>query len=166
MTTYNFARQLDKGQKAEVFLDKFFSEHFDYTVLTVTREQQQRGIDRTFIKRGATQFRFTVEYKTDWTASRTGNVFVETVSVDSANKPGWAFASQADLLIYYVPGDDLIYVMFLSKLRRMLPRWQGQYPSAPPIPNKGYNTLGLLVPMHEFEQHSKQVINIADHNTP
>src|SRR3990172_11868068 len=166
MKTYKFATQLDKGQKAEVYLDNFFTVNFDFAVTLATDEQQRQGIDRIFVKRHGRRAQFTVEYKTDWTAARTGNVFIETVSVDSLNKPGWAFASTADLLIYYVPGDNLIYVMFLSKLRRMLPRWQGQYPSAPPIPNKGYNTLGLLVPMHEFEQHSKQVINIADHNTP
>lgn len=44
---------------------------------------------------------------------------------------GWAVTSQADLLIYYVPGAWVIYVMPLAVLRAHLPRWSQQYPTRP-----------------------------------
>ena len=41
-------------------------------------------------------------------------------------------------------------------LRRCLPRWQRQY-QARKIPNQGYCTHGLLVPLDEFERIAQRV---------
>lgn len=153
--TYDFKEQLTAGEKSEKFLDGIFSK--DYSVVPVGMDEQRQGIDRIFTRADGTTF--AIEYKTDWTASRTGNAFVETVSVDTANKPGWAYSSQARYLIYYVPGDSLIYVIEFGRLRVHLQRWVNQYPQRA-IPNKGYRTRGLLVPLAEFEKIAKQVISI------
>ena len=34
--------------------------------------------------------------------------------MDTAGKAGWAYNSQADYLVYYIPGDGLIYVLALE----------------------------------------------------
>lgn len=155
MTVYNFATQLQRGEHYEAELDRFFSTWYD--IRKVDREQQRRGIDRIFTRKDNGVV-YQIEYKSDLTASKTGNAFVETVSVDTANKPGWAHSSQADYLIYYLPKDLLIYVIAFTELRKQLSRWCA-YRSRR-IPNNGYHTVGLLVPLDEFEQIATQVISI------
>lgn len=152
---YEFKEQLMKGEKSEDKLDAFFSEW--YTVKRVDMFQQRQGIDRIFTRKDNGSI-FKIEYKTDWTASRTQNAFVETISVDTTDKPGWAYSSQSDYLIYYIPGDELIYVITFIALRARLPCWC-KFPSRR-IPNKGYCTVGLLVPLAEFEQIAREVISI------
>jgi len=98
--TYTFDTQKARGDAGESFLDQVFAA--DYEVRPATRAEQRRGIDRIFTHR-QTGRRLTVEYKTDYKAAHTGNAFVETVSVDTAGKAGWAYSSAADYLIYYVP---------------------------------------------------------------
>jgi len=154
--TYDFATKLHEGQKHEQFIDEFSGKW--YAIREATRDEQRRGIDRIFTEK-KTGIVTTVEYKADTTASRTGNAFVETVSVDTANKPGWAYTSQANWLLYYLPQDGLIYLWEFATLRRHLPRWVKQYP-ARAIPNKGYKTHGVLVPLAEFEQFCDKVVNL------
>lgn len=157
MTTYQFDAQFQKGQAAETFLDNFFAERF--TIQSATREEQRQGIDRHYTNK-TTGAAFSVEYKTDWLASQTHNVFIETVSVDTANKPGWIYTSQAYRLFYYIPGDDLIYILRMMALRKLFEKWVTQYP-ARKVRNKGYFTHGVCVPQVHFERHSEHVINIA-----
>lgn len=154
--TYNFATKLHEGQKHEQFLDELSAQW--YEIREASREEQRRGIDRIFTEK-ATGLIVKVEYKADTTASRTGNAFVETISVDTANKPGWAYTSQADWLLYYLPQDGLIYLFELTTLRRHLPRWVKQFP-ARAIPNEGYKTHGILVPLDEFERYADKVVNL------
>lgn len=153
---YDFKQQLARGQTHEHFLDTFFNEWF--VICEATRDQQRQGIDRIFTDNNTAAVH-TVEYKADTTASRTGNAFVETISVDTANKPGWAYSSQADWLFYYLPQDGLIYFWKFFALRRHLPRWAKQFPTRA-IPNNGYKTHGLLVPLDEFERYATKVVNI------
>jgi hypothetical protein len=90
-----------------------------------------------------------VEYKTDWTASRTGNAFVETVSVDQAGKSGWAYTSTATYLMSYIPGDNLLYILTFATLHQQLPRWLRTYPT----PRHPESRLLL----HPFEQLAVEV---------
>lgn len=153
---YDFKQQLARGQSAEQWLDGFFSQW--YITVPATMEQQRQGIDRIFVRKDNNDT-YKIEYKTDWTAGKTGNAFVETVSVDTTNKLGWAYSSQSDYLIYYIPGDMLIYVIQFLELRNQLPRWCVEFRSRR-IPNRGYYTIGLLVPLDEFERIAKEVISI------
>lgn len=152
---YQFDRQLSIGEEGEAFLDGFFAAWFD--IRRATREEQGLGIDRWFLDaRGRRQ---SVEYKMDSAAARTGNAFIETVSVDTTGKPGWAYSSQARTLVYYIPPDGLIYVIRFRHLRVILPRWERDYP-ARAIPNNGYHTHGLLVPLNEIERLAVTVFSI------
>lgn len=153
---YDFKKQLRSGQTHEHFLDEYCRQWFE--IREATYQEQRQGIDRGFTHKdnGALH---TVEYKADTTASRTGNAFVETISVDTANKAGWAYTSKADWLLYYLPQDGLIYFWEFAKFRLHLPRWVRQFPTRA-IPNKGYKTHGILVPLDEFEQHANKVINL------
>ena len=154
--TYTFDAQKARGEAGEAFLDQVFTA--DHEIRPATRAEQRRGIDRVFIHRQTGQC-FTVEYKTDYKAAHTGNAFVETVSVDTAGKAGWAYSSKADYLVYYVPGDEVIYAIALEVLRRELSRWVRAYPHRA-AQNPAYATHGVLVPLDEFERHAEAVINV------
>jgi hypothetical protein len=151
---YNFDDQLAHGERGEALLDRFFSRWFG--IEPATPEEQRRGIDRHF-HHLTSHNAFTVEYKTDHTATRTGNAFIETVSVDTAQKAGWAFTSQADRLLYYVPGNGVVYVLKMATVRAQLPVWQRAY-EVREVPNNGYHTHGLLVPLEELEQIAERVL--------
>lgn len=135
-------------------LDEFFSQW--YNIQPVDREMQRQGIDRIFTRHDNDHV-FKVEYKTDWKATKTQNAFVELISVDSIGKPGWAYSSQADYLLYYLPEDILVYVIAFGNLRNCLPAWVDKYPERT-IRNAGYNTVGVLTPLCEFERIATQVI--------
>ena len=122
---------------------------------TPAEDDQRRGIDRWLVNSAGK--RISLEYKTDVTAGRTGNAFVETISVSTADKPGWAVSSQATWLIYYIPDPEAVYIIKFARIRQHLARWREQYPSRD-IPNVGYVTTGLLVPLREFEQIAARVL--------
>jgi len=143
------ADQLAKGEAAEAMLDHYFASRCQ--IQPATRAQQRQGIDRIFTHRQSGKC-YTVEYKTDWTAARTGNAFIETVSVDTQGTPGWAYSSQADWLAYFIPDHRAIYLVAFADLRAQLPQWLATCKAAPPIPNHGYHTLGILVPLATFAQ--------------
>ncbi|HMN12042.1 MAG TPA: hypothetical protein PKD55_06935 [Bellilinea sp.] len=152
---YQFDRQLSIGEEGEAFLDGFFAPWFH--IRRATPAEQRQGIDRWFVDaRGRRQ---SVEYKSDSTAARTGNAFVETISVDTTRKPGWAYSSQARTLVYYIPPDGLIYIIRFRHLRVVMPRWERDYPTRA-VSNAGYHTHGLLVPLHELERLAVTVFSI------
>lgn len=155
---YDFQTQLRQGQQGEDDLDQFFADR--YAIDQASYDQQRQGIDRIFTDL-ATLLPITVEYKSDRTASRTGNAFVETVSVenDQGSKGGWALSSQAEFLLYYLPDDRLVYVLRMARLRGRLERW-GQRCRTRRIPNEGYCSVGLLVPLDEFERIAVQVVSL------
>ena len=153
MSVYDFDAQHEQGQKGEAFLDAFFAAR-GHRIQPATRGQQRQGIDRIFLRGGKMA---RVEYKTDFLAHETGHVFIETISIDTDDKAGWAYTSQADLLVYYIPGQNVIYVISLERLREHLPRWCETYPTRP-AQNQQYATHGVLVPIGEFEQYTTQTL--------
>jgi hypothetical protein len=71
---------------------------------------------------------FTVEVKADQQATTTGNLFLETISVEIKPSKGWLTLTEADLLFYYCapppPGarsprcqGDCLYVLLPDRLR-------------------------------------------------
>jgi hypothetical protein len=155
MPVYHFDEQNLRGGKGESFLDSFFAERGHY-IQKATRGQQRVGIDRVFLKDGGA---LQVEYKTDLLAHRTGKAFVETISSDSSGKQGWAYTSRADVIVYFIPGLSVIFVVPPARLREQLERWQQAYPTRS-APNQDYATHGILVPIEEFERQASQVFHL------
>lgn len=159
MVVYDFDEQLREGLEGERLLDAYFSRWFDIT--PASRQQQREGIDRTFVNResGAT---WLVEYKMDKRAHQTGNAFVEIVSVrrpGHPDKPGWAYSSQSDRLLYYIPTDELVYIFTPDTLRNIAPTWEQRYRTRD-VQNRNYVTVGILVPLSEFEEYAMVVISL------
>jgi len=152
---HSFSKSLEAGKFGEERLDKLFGRMFYIEPVTVEVEKEQ-GIDRVFRPEGA-EWALAVEYKTDAKAAKTGNAFIETVSVDITGAPGWAKKSKADMLAYYVPGLRRVYWLKMSEVRRCLPRWQKDYPKRPSW-NDGYRSWGHTVPLSIIENVADAVI--------
>ena len=154
--TYSFKKQFNFGRKQEKYLDELFMGKFN--IRPANRAQERNGIDRIFTEISTGKI-FTIQYKADKTAAHTGNAFVETVSVDTQNAPGWAVSCQADFIIYYIVDIGPAYVLRPRDIRKNLKMWQGKYDERR-IPNRGYHTVGLLVPLREFENLSVAIVNV------
>lgn len=154
MPTYSFNDQLSRGEAAERQLDAHFADRFQ--IAEATHEQQRLGIDRIFVHRAMGKA-YTIEYKTDWTAGRTNNAFIETVSVDTMSIPGWVYTSEAQWLIYFVPPKETIYIIRFRHIQAKVPEWVEQYGPEKIIPNDGYCTLGVVVPLDIFAQCASKI---------
>jgi hypothetical protein len=157
MSIYNFNQQMQQGRDGEAFLDAFFADK-GYEIRPASEEEQRQGIDRAFTSPRTGKVS-RVEYKTDQTAARTGNAFIETVSVDVAGKMGWALTSQADILVYYIPPSRTIIVVPFMALHWEMPRWLRDYPPRQ-AQNNGYSTHGIIIPLSELERHAIRVYRL------
>lgn len=144
-TTYSFAEQLERGQHWEGVLDSYFSTW--YNIREASRDEQRRGIDRWFRRKTGGE-EVSVEIKADDKTSKTGNLFIETVSVLEKNKPGWAWKSEADILVYLAIPDTL-YIVPMREVRRRIPEWRDEYGTRN-VRNKGWTSVGIPVPEEEF----------------
>jgi len=145
---YDFQERLAAGSMVEQWLDTYFEPWF--RIKAANRREQRLGIDRWFLELVGSN-RWAVEYKADWAAIRTRNVFIETISVDAERIPGWAYTSQADWLVYVLPETRRVYSVRMARLRGQLKAWSQRYPTRA-IPNRSYHTHGLLVPLHIFKR--------------
>lgn len=150
--TYDFKKQLKIGEGHENELDNYFTQAF--FIKRVDMAMQRMGVDRILVGR-RTGREFTVEYKADETACRTGNIFFETLSVDKQQKKGWALNSFAQILVVYLPSKRTAYWCGMATIKKRIIQWMQDYPSRS-IPNRSgafeYNTIGTLVPISEFEK--------------
>ena len=154
---YDFQTQFKEGKVAEAAMDNFFQQWYEIT--PVSRDAERKGVDRIFTHKDDGR-KYVVEYKADSVAAKTGNVFVETVSVDTSNKLGWAYTSYAQLLIVYIPPKGDIFVCHMSLVKGLLPVWTKLYPLKS-SQNDGYKTWGVLVPLHEIRNTAWQIFKIA-----
>lgn len=163
MTALTDTAQFKNGKDVEAFLDDFFRrDDFSITQTTPHEERVLHIGDRKFYKGGQA---FNVEYKSGIQTFYTGNVFLETVSVDSEpQKPGWVYTCNADYIFYAALLNGKILVFTPDKLRleigelklkfRTVKTGRGQ--------NAGYNTHGVIVPFDYAETRlAEKVITLA-----
>jgi hypothetical protein len=155
---YTFDAQYTKGAKGEAVIDWIMRRFVD--LQPVTRQGQKDGIDRVYRCRD-TGTTWTVEYKTDFRAMRSGNVFLETVSQDTNNKAGWLYTSKADYLLFYIPYPCFeLYLARMETIRRQSLWWEKRYPKGG-AKNPGYSSRGILVPLTEFENYCDVVLRLC-----
>lgn len=158
---YDFRTQLNAGKRIETALDKYFSKWYEILPVDLSVEINQ-GIDRIFTSKldGSKK---SVEYKADFKSHFTGNVYIElSVNSDSGyTKNGWATHSKADIIVYsIVNGLEVVQLFILqpSVISNLLETWKGQYRNVT-CNNKGYHSIGILVPMSEIERISNKVLH-------
>lgn len=153
--------QFAEGKSVERILDKFFETRgFQIEQTSVEQERQLHLGDRIFTKSGNS---FFVEYKSGIQTYYTGNVFLETISVDSLEIPGWVYTCKADWILYatLLNGKILVFkpdvlrqkIEELKKKFRVVKTSKGQ--------NQGYDTHGVIVPLSYAEAHlAEKVITL------
>jgi len=154
---YDFREQLKKGEGGEKIVSSILSSH--YKLQGVSKDVQRYGIDRIVETKLGTFY--SLEIKTDWTAGKTGNAFIETISVSKTKKPGWGYSCCAQVIAYFVPDIGLIYMINPIKLKLIIPEWAKNYPIRK-IPNRDYFTEGLLVPLKELDKIIFYVVTLKD----
>lgn len=163
MTRLTETPQWASGQSVERFLDMFF-QHKGWTIERTTPHQERVLClgDRIYSKGDETYF---VEYKSGKQTRHTGNVFLETISVDATNIPGWVYTCQANYIFYAALLNHKILVFVPARLRMRIEMLKTQFRVVKTSneQNKGYNTHGVIVPL-EYAAHylADKVINISE----
>jgi hypothetical protein len=159
---HSFTEKLNEGKNWERKLDQFFANRF--AIAPATLQEDKAGTDRWF-SRGAAR-PFGVQYKADPKCIQTGNIFIETVSVDAPKlKQGWVYTTEAKFMVYLIPPPvGLIYICRLSDIRQALPEWSAKFPRGT-CPNKGYYTIGILVPRAEFARVALHTLRYKEPDT-
>lgn len=138
--------------KYEQQLDRYFSTFYRIKVAAIP--YQRLGIDRFFFKAPSW---YSVEYKTDLVAAKTGNIFLEYEheEPDGQLTPGWARQLFAQVLIEYIPETGKIMSCSALTLKKSLAQYLNSCPMSSWVLNKRadgkvYRTRGLLVPLDKF----------------
>jgi len=158
ITKFTELPQFIRGKSVEAFLDDFFRQK-GFQIRQTTREEERVLClgDRQFFRNGKS---FFVEYKSGIQTHYTGNIFLETISVDDPNhfKIGWVYTCKADYIIYATVLDDCLLMFIPDQLRKKMERLKLVFREAATNnhQNIGYNTHGLIVPFEWAKQ------NLAD----
>jgi hypothetical protein len=139
--------QFKQGKDIEAWLDYYFTTQGWHITQTTPHEERVLHIgDRHFSRNGK---RYTIEYKSGIQSYYTGNIFLETVSVDTQQIPGWVYTCQADYLFYAALLNEVILIFKPSHLRSKIHSLKKQFREVKTShqQNDGYNTHGLLIPL-------------------
>lgn len=152
---------LRRGELGEDAVHAFMHDTYDYEIEYVNRRAQRAGLDAIYTN-PHTGRRTSVSIKTDERAGDTENVFIETVSVHQDGvdvKPGWGYMCKADVILIWLPRQRLLLVLMPARLADVVDEWSKRY-LLKRVPNDGYETLGIAVPIEQVEAVSEKVIPI------
>lgn len=145
--------QWKSGTSVADYLDEYFRARG--WVIEPTTRHQERDLclgDRKFYRDGTRCF---MEYKSGIQTGHTGNVFFETVSVDTAEKPGWVYTCKADYICYAALLNQKLLIFVPETLREHIEDLKTKFRTV--STNKGqnatYRTHGVLVPLEYAETH-------------
>lgn len=152
---------LARGEAGEDLVHAFMQETYGYEIEYVGRAEQRMDWDAIYTN-PTTGNRVSVSIKTDERAGDTGNVFIETVSVHQNGRDvrlGWAHECKADVLLIWLPRQRSLLVLMPMRLADMVDSWRQTYREVR-VPNDGYETLGMPVPIGKVEAIAEKVIAI------
>lgn len=152
---YSFEKQLEKGKEWErkVFLtlQRVMRESYIVTYLPDNKEFQSAGFDMSIYCKD-TDTIMLLEIKTDFQSHKTGNAFLETISVSRRGiieKEGWVNTSKADAIMYLIPGMQKAIFLHMNDLRDILKSSSIPYPFRE-CKNQDYSSYGFLVPIKKL----------------
>lgn len=167
MAKFTETPQWISGLSVAYFLDRYF-EALGWTITPTTRHEERDLClgDRHF-RRGDEHF--LVEYKSGLQTGATGNVFLETVSVDSQGIKGWVYTCQADFIFYGALLNKKILIFKPCVLRDHINDLATRFRTAKTgkQQNKGYDTHGVVVPLEVAERElASKVISLEEGQLP
>ncbi len=157
---HNFDDRLDSSKKYSKELDSVFSKW--YEVFSTPLVIDKIGIDRLWKEKEWKVF-YSVEYKADEVTAKTQNAFIETVSVDTQNKPGWGYTCAAQILVYYVPQWHKAWLISPMTIKKHIEEWRKKYREVS-AQNEGYKTIGIAVPWSVFTNYCYAAVDIPENN--
>lgn len=154
---FDFDEQLQIGGRLERRIARSVSN--EECVLPVPRRLQHRPfhMDQIWISREWPHRVRTVEITGDWRAAETGNALIEVHSVDVEGRPGKYWETWANLAVHALPSEGYGYVVKVDAIQSHMTAWSHDYREVK-IPNDGYHTVGLPVPLSEIESISLRTI--------
>lgn len=156
-------QQFKNGKDVEHYLDRYFSQRFEIGQTTPHQERVLCLGDRIFSRGGNNYF---IEYKSGIQTFYTGNIFLETISVDTEpQKAGWVYTCQANFILYAALLNKKILVFRPDRLRKEIEGLKAKFQTLATSKgqNVGYNTHGVLVPLEYAEKYlADMVIKIGD----
>lgn len=147
---------LDQGKADEREIDSLMSRRYQIQPVQLATEID-RGIDRYWTEK-RTGLRYSVEYKSDRAALKTGNAFLETISNDQTKKAGWIYTTTAQIIVYYVPGQALL-LLSGERLKQAIADGFIKGRRIGSAKNETYYSKGALVPLEELEEVPGLVLN-------
>ena len=161
---YDMHEQISKSAEERIDL---LAANLGFIAHTTKKKENRDGVDR-WIQIPERREILRVDYKNDTRASKTGNVFVETVSVrftdrsGRAEKPGWIYKERMDAVLYNIEETDIVLLIPRATLEREIVEWTKTYGTRE-IKNKGYVTIGVPVPMKIVSAlESVEVFNFSE----
>ena len=145
--------QFRQGKDVETWLDGYFTALGWRVEQTTPHEERVLCIgDRRFSRDRRV---LTIEYKSGIQTGATGNIFLETVSVDTKQVPGWVYTCQADYIFYAALLNDVILIFKPANLRAVIDALKAQFREVATShqQNDGYNTHGVIVPLEYAKEH-------------
>lgn len=157
--SFTSSPQFKSGMKVEDFLDQYFGSQFEIKRTTAHQERVLCLGDRIY-KDGEKSF--FVEYKSGIQTHYTGNVFLETISVDNPCKSGWVYTCQADFVLYATLLDGMILIFKPDNLRKRIAELKAKFPEKPTSKgqNKNYNTHGVIIPLSYAKNIAAKIIHL------
>lgn len=155
--TYDFEEKRAEGEAWGRVIDEYLRRMYD--VEPVRAGDDRAGLDR-LVRRlhGRAAAPIRVEYKADTVGGLSGNAFIETRSVDE-KALGWLATSQADELLYYLPILGRAYRVAMPRLREAGLTWMDTFRTVS-VPNAGYSTYGVIVPLAKVAEIADAVLTI------
>lgn len=150
MVEHGWKAEFEKGLAGEAALDSLLLGLGKME--EATREQQRAGIDRILTGHGGR--RLTIEYKTDYKGDKTGNCYIETLSVSVSNKKGWAYTSTADRILYLMADSGTVYCLEPDEVRKLIDKWIEKYRTVR-VYNQNYYGEGVLVPVPVIQEAAR-----------
>jgi hypothetical protein len=153
MEQNQFEAKKAEGEWFEKIIDKFYSRRFGVSLMPVSMELQMLGIDR-IVTDPETGERWSLEIKTDFRASQTGNFFIEICTNDITGRKGWAWTSCAQELALFVPDMHTLFITEMRNIKKILPDWLTRFQTKT-ANNGNHCSKGVIVSIEAFIRDCK-----------
>lgn len=157
--------QWKSGSNVADFLDELFrARGWEITNTTPYEERKLCLGDRHYRRNGQ---HLLIEYKSGVQTKYTGNVFLETISVDKEGHPeqkriGWVYTCKADWIFYACVLNDKLLIFKPDGLRKVIETLKSLYREThtKKQQNKDYVTWGVPMPLEDALRLADKVIDL------
>lgn len=139
-----FKEDLKHGEQGEYIVWNILSKDPQIVnVLDVRGDKRFQGYDVDFLAQTTTKQFYFIEVKTDFKAQETNNIVYE---VTSNSNEGCFARTKADYVYYYIPEDDKVLVISVTKIRDYIDTYMMKYV------DMGDGAKGYLVNIDDLKQ--------------